>query len=130
MGLPDVVEVVLTEALAAAEVLASRVTTAVGDVVAEEEPIAVTEGEGEPRPLGLEERVVRGVPPVRQALVLTLQLRVAAGEEEMLGEGVALAEWLREAAPLADLGGVAETLALVRTVAVGSGVREGEGVTV
>ena len=80
--------------------------------------------------LGQEEAVVLGVPPVPQALLLTLQLRVAAGEEEMLGEGVALAEWLREAAPLTDLGGVAETLALVRTVAVGSGVREGEGVTV
>ena len=49
-----------------------------------------------PLMLGLEEREGLGVPPVPQALVLTLQLRVAAGEEEMLGEREALGDWLRE----------------------------------
>ena len=80
--------------------------------------------------LGLPESVELGVPPVPQALVLTLQDREAAGEEETLGEGVALTDWLRDCTPVADVEGEPEVLPLARTESVGSGEREGETVTV
>ena len=80
--------------------------------------------------LGLPESVELGVPPVPHALVLTLQDREAAGEEETLGEGVALTDWLRDCTPVADVEGEPEVLPLARTESVGSGEREGEAVTV
>lgn len=85
---------------------------------------------GEWLALGLAESVALGVPPVPQAVVDTLQEREGGGEEEMLGEGVALVDWLREPPTLAERWGVTEGLPLAGTVGVGSAVREDELVTV
>ena len=80
--------------------------------------------------LALPDWRVLGV-PVLQALVLTLQDLVAAGEVETLREGVVLGVAARVSCAVGEMEGEAEVLPLAGTERVGSAcVREGELVTV